>query len=189
MLKGIDISSFQNPDVMLKGCVEFVMIKASEGVGYKDEGLDKNYNFMKEHTDISHYGFYHYARPDLGNSPEAEAASFLSYVGHHSGKCLYALDWEGKALSYPMDWCIKWLDYVYTHSKQIPLLYASASTLDGYMGRYPIWVAHWGVDKPAVSRPWAMWQYTDNGGELDGDKFDDFYYWWKHLCDGRIIGS
>ena len=96
MLQGYDISNWQGTTPM---DADFLIIKASEGDGYKDPRLDQHYNAWKETG--KPYGFYHYARPDLGNTPEAEADWFLSLVGGHVGKALMALDFEGEALSTP----------------------------------------------------------------------------------------
>mgnify|MGYP002096341206 FL=1 len=104
MLSGIDISNHQAP--MDYGDVDFVIMKASEGKSYKDARLDQHYNNVGNKL----YGFYHYARPDTGNTPEEEADWFLSLVEHHAGKCIFALDWEGKSLNnYRSDWALSWL--------------------------------------------------------------------------------
>ncbi len=94
MLKGCDLSKW-NP--VTPSGYDFYLIKASEGNGYKDSALDTHFNAVKSAGKL--YGFYHYARPDLGNTPEAEADWFLSLVGQHAGNAIFALDYEGDSLS------------------------------------------------------------------------------------------
>lgn len=192
MLEGIDVSSWQSPGAINYKSYDFVIIKASEGVNFKDPGLDGHLTGLfgtsnaAPHPELC-YGFYHYARPDLGNEPEEEAKSFLSYIGSQIGYCLMALDWEGDSLNYSTDWAKRWLDYVYKQTGVKPLLYIQAgqAKLDKYYSiaaaDYGLWVAHWEVDKPTYRnwQNWAIWQYR--GSPLDMDKFNgDKAAWWKY---------
>lgn len=181
MLKGIDISGWQtqSPDYG-----SFVIIKASEGNGLKSDGLDRHYNYYHGSNDGRPdndllYGFYHYARPDLGNTPQEEARYFLSLVGHHVGHAIFALDWEDKSLNHSPEWALAWLNYVYEHAGVKPLLYIQASEENS--GKYNVirdqdyglWVADWrGNDEPVVKHwPfWAMWQFQ--GSPLDTNYFN-----------------
>ena len=171
MLKGIDVSGWQESS---PPAGDFVIIKASEGVGFKSDGLDRHYDFYHGSNDGKpdenlFYGFYHYARPDLGNSPEDEAQWFLDLVGHHAGYCIFALDWEGAALDYPEEWALRWLEYVYAKTGVKPLFYCSASVentgkYNTIMSKdYGLWVADYrGRGVPEVKN-WpfyAMWQFT-----------------------------
>lgn len=172
MLKGIDVSNWQK--AMNFSCYDFVIMKASEGNGYVDK-------MMKNHlSNIGNklYGFYHYARPDLGNSPEAEADFFISLIKNHVGKAMLALDWEGNSLNYSTTWALSWLRRVYQKTGVRPLIYISAS--QEWSGNYNqiakenfgLWVAHWKVVSPMVKnwKLWAMWQYDGDG--LDRDYFN-----------------
>src|SRR5699024_8128329 len=138
---------------------EFVIMKASEGDGYKDPMLDTHYDTLHDSRDGQPdknklYGFYHYARPDLGNTPESEADWFLSLVGAHVDTAIFALDWEGQSLRYSADWAHRWLKRVYEKTGVRPLLYMSAS--EENTGKYNairddnygLWVAHYGVTSP-----------------------------------------
>ena len=87
MLYGVDISNYQRSVEYSK--YAFYIIKASEGRTCKDPMLDKHYNAVKAAG--KPYGFYHYARPE-NNSWKAEADHFLSLVGHHAHKAIFALD-------------------------------------------------------------------------------------------------
>ena len=144
MLNGVDSSNHQ---LTVPEGYDFYILKASEGNGFKDPRLDSHYNTLVSRG-VKNYGFYHYARPDLGNTPQAEADWFLYLVGHHAGKCIYALDLEGEALKYSdyANWAKQWLDYVYAKTGVKPLLYIQgsiASKMYGVIGGndYGIWAA------------------------------------------------
>lgn len=189
MLRGIDISNhnynyiMQN-DIDLCTYADFIIMKASEGVTYKDPHLDDFYDMIHGSHDGRPdpdrlYGFYHYARAEK-NNPKAEADQFLSLVGHHAGSCIFALDVEGAALSNPMidAWAYSWLLYVESKTNVRPLLYVSESEVKRFKtvceGDYGLWVAKWsnGNKYPKV-RPWqhwAAWQYQASA--LDYDFFN-----------------
>lgn len=190
-MRGIDISHW-NQNVKYNN-YDFVIIKASEGVNYKDPALDSHYDGLHGKSDGKPdskklYGFYHYARPDLGNTSVTEAKSFLSYTGHHAGNCIYALDWEGKALEYNPTWALEFLNYVKSKTGSNPLLYISASQENTRSYKairkagFPLWIAHWYVDKPSV-KDWdeyTLWQYSSSPidmNEFNGNKED-----WFNLC-------
>lgn len=159
------------------------MIKASEGRTIKDKYLDAHYNRVATAGKL--YGFYHYAHPE-NNSMTTEAERFLSYVGHHAGRAMFALDWEGKALRYGADKALEWLEYVYKKTGVRPLFYTSASQTGRYrkiyQKNYGLWVAHYGAKRPAVHGwPfWTMWQFTDS--PIDRDKFNGNRRTWEAYC-------
>lgn len=178
MLKGIDVSGWQENSIVSQMSPQFIMIKASEGVNYKSDGLDRLYNtyiaWCKTKNITPLYGFYHYARPETGNSAAAEVDSFLSYVGHHIGKSRFALDWEGDALKVGEKWAYDFLDILRRKTNARPLLYVSASVARNFSLDFKsicdLWVAHWGVSKPDFGNKWptwALWQYSDKPCDLD----------------------
>ena len=184
MLKGIDISNYQKPRNVNYSAYDFYMIKASEGRTIKDSLLDTHYNNIAAHHKL--YGFYHYAHPE-NNSMTVEAKRFLDLVGHHAGRCIYALDWEGRALKYGADKALEWLRYVYKATGVRPLFYTSASNTGRYVKifkeNYGLWVAHYGVKRPSVRgwKTWAMWQYSDSHN-LDKDYFNGNKKTWEAYC-------
>src|SRR5262249_10023714 len=76
-LKGTDISDFQGqPDFdKLKEELDFVLTKATEGVGFTAWTLNRNKSEMRR-VDLPH-GFYHFAR---GGDPLAEADYFVDQI-------------------------------------------------------------------------------------------------------------
>lgn len=174
MLKGIDVSHHQSTGINLDGW-DFVICKATEGCGYTDETCDKHYQRAKAQG--KKLGVYHFARPDL-NTAEAEAKWFLSQVKGYIGEAILALDWEARALNYPVSWAKEWLDYVYKETGVRPLLYISRCPVNEKdwssvaNADYGLWVADYTGNKPNVKwwSFYAMWQYT-SGGNLDKNIF------------------
>ncbi len=166
MLKGIDVSHHNNLDKILSiiDKPDFCIIKATEGKTYEDPMLDKNIRTcLKKKITL---GFYHYARPEL-NNPIDECKNFLDKTQFYAGNAIYALDWEDKALNYPIKWAREFLNYFYYSTGVKPLIYTSAwytsklkPLLDDNVG---LWVAHYtSKDKPEIGvYPfWAFWQYA-----------------------------
>lgn len=168
MLYGVDISNYQRSVNYSK--YAFYIIKASEGRTFKDPMLDKHYNAVKAAG--KPYGFYHYARPE-NNSWKAEADHFLSLVGHHAHKAIFALDWEGNALRYNYSWALNWLNYVYQKTGVRPLFYCQGSALSRYpqiaKANYGLWVASYGTKNPQKGSwgAYAIWQYGDKPMDMD----------------------
>lgn len=142
MLNGIDISKWQKTTP--RG-YSFYIIKASEGVGYTDPLLQMHLQDAKSYNAL--YGFYHYARPDLGNSAEKEADYFLSIVGPEVKKGILALDFEGAALGVKnaQAWALAFLDHVQKKAGVRPLLYVQGSAAGianaAYQKNFGIWAA------------------------------------------------
>jgi len=178
---GVDISDYQ---AVTPAGYDFYIIKASEGNCFKAERLDQHYNQVKAWG--KPYGFYHYARPDLGNTPQAEADWFLFLVGHHAKKCIYALDLEGSALKYVdyANWARQWLDYVYQKTGVKPLIYIQGSVADRVAqavvsGDYGLWAA----SDPAWYDQWKFIVMQQNVyGGLDHDTFYGDINTWNAYC-------
>ena len=75
MLTGLDISKWQGADFNVDAAADFVICKATEGTGYVDPLCDKFYQQAKAKGKL--LGVYHFARPDLGTTGEAEADFFV----------------------------------------------------------------------------------------------------------------
>ncbi len=174
MLKGIDISSYQNNINSFGNDVDFVICKATEGVGYVDKYCDALYQRAKRDGKL--LGVYHFARPDLGNTAEAEAKWFVDNIKGYLNEAILILDWESGDLS-NTSYAKRFLDKVYELSGIKPLLYASSSVINSYNftdivnADYGLWVAQYGTNNGTaqsipVVRNWkfyALWQYTSKG--------------------------
>ena len=166
MLKGIDVSHHNNLDRILSiiDKPQFCIMKATEGRTYNDPKLSQNIKLCREH-DIP-MGFYHFARPD-NNPAIVEAKHFLDKVHPYIGKSILALDWEDKALNYPISWALIFLNYIYSQTGVRPLFYCQASYTKNikaiFDNNYGLWVAHYtNLKKPITGAYpyWAFWQYS-----------------------------
>lgn len=90
-LKGIDISNWQ-AGINLAAVapnVDFVIVKATEGIGFVDKQCDK---FFQEAKRLGKkLGFYHFART---NNATAEADFFYKNTKNYFGDAVPILDWE-----------------------------------------------------------------------------------------------
>ena len=182
MLKGIDISHHQKGINLGAIDTDFVICKATEGNGYTDEMCDTFYQKAKSLG--KKLGVYHFARPDLGNTAEAEADWFIKEtLGYHK-EAMLILDWESGNLK-DTTWARKWLDRVYSKTGVRPVIYMSASVMRS---------ANWG---DVVAGDYGLWvaNYGSNDGTAQDSVFDkyplkywDFYALWQYTSVGRLNG-
>src|SRR5436190_13111157 len=84
---------------------DFWIVKATEGVGFRDVRFSQHWN--GSHAAGKTTGAYHFARADLGNSPEAEARWHVSQVPYGPGD-FHELDWEIR-YDDPVGWSLRYL--------------------------------------------------------------------------------
>lgn len=199
MLKGIDISRHNRnmKDVNSINDFDFVIMKASEGATYRDSSAMYYHSFLDVDT---LRGFYHYARPENGNSAKSEASNFVSAIlKYMDGKTILALDVEDKALSVPdLDsWCLEFCQYVYNATGVRPLIYCSEAECKRFKkcakADFGLWVAKWSMMKPTKSKikPWevfAIWQNSNNtivsGVRCDHNYFNGNREQYLKYCGG-----
>ena len=195
MLKGIDISRYQDGIKIENLDIDFVIVKATEGVGYQDpnyvEYLDAALRNNKK------IGLYHYARPDLGNTPEQEGNWFIEKAKNYIKRAILVLDWEVDTSN--VNWANTFLKTVYEKTKVRPIIYMSAYPSNTYnwtevvKGNYGLWIASYGANTGAPSVPptnkywpfYILWQYTSNG-YVDGysKRLDlDYFYGTRDTWD------
>lgn len=187
---GNDISKWQgdvNFDVF-KNNTQFVIVKATEGYGYTDPKLDRNRSESRRVGLL--LGFYHFARPDLGNTPEKEAQYFLDKIGELKEGELLALDYEcPNQKQEHVTWCKKWLDYVFEKTKIRPFIYLNQSQIYNFnwqeviSGSYALWIARYTYNplnnnfdasefKTAAMQQWSNSQQVPGAsGGIDGNVF------------------
>jgi len=171
--KGCDISSHQgvvNFDV-LKGEVSFVIAKATEGTGFTDPTFATNWREAARVGVVR--GAYHYARPDLGTTPQDEAAFFLRTVGRLGSSDLLALDFEVAWKGDGVGWCKAFLDYVRRQTGVAALIFLNLALVRAkdwspvVDAGYPLWLADYdGQPEVVPSTPWptvAIKQWTSSG--------------------------
>ena len=210
MLKGIDISHWQKGIDLGAIDVDFVICKATEGNGYTDEMCDTFYQKAKSLG--KKLGVYHFARPDLGNTAEAEADWFIKEtLGYHK-EAMLVLDWESGDLT-NVAWAKAWLDRVYSKTGVKPVIYMSASVMHGadwttvVKADYGLWVANYGTNNGTAQESvfdryplkywsfYALWQYTSKGrlngynGNLDLNYFSGDSSAWDKYAGGSPSSS
>ena len=207
-LRGIDISNWQASMDVSAVSADFVILKASEGVDWKDPAFDTLLEKVKKTDKL--IGFYHFARPTANNTPEAEAESFLKFITPSGliGKAILALDWEAENKQ-NVAYAKAWLDYIYNKTGVKPWIYMSESVTKNYdwssvaNAGYPLWVAKY-RDKsqdynydmtnagtaPQVNywNNYIMWQWTGVGrldnynGDIDCNLFYGNADTWRSLA-------
>lgn len=185
---GFDNASYQgcyDAQTARDSGASFSITKITEGTGYVNPAADCQLAANKAAG--LRLGAYGYARPEYGDSPEAEADFFNAQADArglvHTGVIPF-LDWEPPA-SHRGDtqWAKRWLDRVASHWGTKPIIYMSASTIhsgdwSAVAGAdYGLWVAGYpsgyagdrlrdpGAPPYSVA-PWpfaAAWQYSSTG--------------------------
>lgn len=187
MLKGIDISNWQD-DIRLSKLtndIDFVIVKATEGIGYTDPYCD---GFVEQAKDCGLlWGFYHFARE---NEPEQEAEYFYNETRNYFHHGIPVLDYETSNYS-NVEWCERFIERLHALSGVWPIIYMSASRCGEYEGSWipekcGLWVAGYPMayeswpnpDMPYNTYPFsvvALWQFSSSlmldgyGSRLDGN--------------------
>ena len=165
---------------------DFVIIKATEGVGFTDPMF---HTFIEQAIALGkRIGVYHFARPYAQNfnTPTAEAEWFVRVVQPYIGRVMLVLDWEVERKN-DTAWAKQWLDRVYQLTGVKPVFYSYESCVNSYnwsavAAEYDLWVARYrdytpdynydmsgAGQKPSVKwwNRYIMWQWTSSG-RLDG---------------------
>jgi lysozyme len=190
MIVGNDVSEAQGQIDWntYKDNTNFVLMKATEGASFVDHWF--GYNRTNARQVNKPLGYYHFARPDLGNSPQEEAEQFCKYIDGdpiREGEIL-ALDFE-VTYNDAVNWCKAWLDAVSNHFGVKPFIYMSQSVAMGkdwslVASVYPLWIADYTYDPNIYNAqtgafPKAHLQQWENNeivpgihGYVDADEFN-----------------
>lgn len=178
----------------LKGTVNGLYIKATEGVTYTDAQYAA-YTSAAKQQGIP-LGFYHFFWPWSGdNGPykaRQQADSFWRAIKGNSMQLLPVIDVEETngctADEIAADVGAFCDELVRVDGAPGVMVYCSPSFATSYLTgltQYPLWVAHYGVSQPAQADGWSnwdAWQYTSTGtiagvyGSVDLNKADDGVY-------------
>ena len=171
-LNGIDVSKYQPnvnwPEVLRAGYV-FAFARATYGDGEVDPDFGSHWRGMKAAGVVR--GAYHFFV--TAEDATRQADLFVRTVGSlESGDLPPVLDVEqqsgtgGNIVSGVQTW----LDVVERGLGRRPIIYTgpafwNANLTDGF-GRYPLWVAEYGVSSPKPVKgwdAWTFWQHSENG--------------------------
>lgn len=182
-MNGIDISKWQTGIDLSKVDCDFVIVKATEGIGYVDRKCDSFYQQAKRLG--KKLGFYHFARPR--NDAVREAQYFYNNTKNYFGEAIPILDWEAENKS-DVAWAKRWLDEVYRLSGVKPVIYMSESVANAYNwssvanADYGLWVAKYRDNNPDYNYNMA------NAGTRPRVKWWKFYCMWQWTSTGRLNG-
>lgn len=193
MLNGIDVSSWQGDIQVQNMDLDFVIVKATGGIGYINPYCDKVYQRAKKAGKL--LGFYHYAHEiGLQGTAVQEAEFFVKQTKNYFGEAIPILDWESDN-KHDVKWALDFLNHVYTLTGVKPLFYSYTAVVNTYNFRpialadYGLWIANYGKNnvttgfkqpQPPQSNGWpfvAMYQYNSRtqlagyNGLLDANVF------------------
>lgn len=194
-IKGIDISHYQRKinwaELTKENKLDFVFIKATESVNYKDSLFQKHWKNADKVGIIK--GAYHFFRP--GVSVEWQIKNFTQQVTLEKGDLPPVLDVEDvKNVTMPqlIDRVGKWLMFVEEHYGVRPIIYASLDLYQKHLKpAFPdhlVWIARYNKIKPPTTLQWKFWQYNDQNkivgikGKVDQNVFVGTLKELKALC-------
>mgnify|MGYP003306205545 CR=1 FL=1 len=188
--EGIDVSQWQEEinylDVKKDG-IEIVYIKSSEGNNFIDPYFETNYERAKDAG--LKIGFYHYMLARSIEDAENEAKFFASVISDKEASCKLAMDFESfgnLTIGQINEISEVFLNKVKNITGKEVVIYSDVYNARNVFSKelankYPIWIAEYGVEKPAITNwdNWIGFQYTDRGriaginDNVDRDKFTE----------------
>lgn len=186
IMRGIDISNWQEGMQPSKMPIDFCIMKATEGIYFVDSFCD---SWVSDCISASiPWGFYHFAAK---NNPIKEAEFFVEHCKGYFGRGIPVLDYETEN-SDNASWCEKFIARVHDLTGVWCMIYLSAYRLPQYkrswisekcglwVAGYPQHYAYWPTSSaiPYDISPWefaAIWQFSSElilhgyVGKLDGD--------------------
>lgn len=204
MIEGVDVSDKQGAidwRAVAASGRSFAFIRASDGMGHPDTRFAANWPAAKAAGLIR--GAYQYFEP--GENPITQADLLLQRTGGIAiGDLPPTIDVEtlgGRTPAATADAVATWVDYVHRKTSVNPIVY----TYPNFWAQLPargiekkamLWIAHWGVAKPAVPgawQRWAFWQYSSTGSvpgipaAVDLDRFEGSAIELRFLTRGGMM--
>ena len=150
VLWGIDVASYQDGiDLTAMPSVDFVIVKASEGRGYRNPQLAVQ--VASAQAAGKAWGLYHFV--SSGNTVEQEVANYLAAVAQYRD-FVPVLDFEPADRS-RTEFATEWLRQVEAALGVVPWIYMDQSTSlrawPGVKGRNPLWLARYPL-RPSTTK-------------------------------------
>ena len=171
-IAGIDVSMWQGPidwEAVKGSGIEFVIIKATEGITYVDPTFIANWGGAKEAGLL--VSAYHMLWPQLSASRQAE--HFLNTLGERKADFPLALDVELKGTGGNIGAVVEEvLLALEAKDGRKPIIYTARSFWGTYVGwapgwdAYVLWVADYNASSPAMPAGWetySFWQHSSQG--------------------------
>lgn len=138
----------------------FVYLKATEGVDDADPLFDQHWRAL-EGSRLRRGAYHFYVTED---DPEEQARFFLSHVELGPGDLPPVVDIEliGKGTTGDVAANLqRFLDIVERELGVTPIIYTDVDFWNQHFpasfGRYPLWVAEYGVEEPRIPHGWTRW--------------------------------
>lgn len=187
-LPGIDVSHFQGQidwSAVAASGIAYAFAKATDGITYTDPDFQTNWQGMRA-AGLAR-GAYHFY--ETGDDPVAQANHFVATVGALGDGDLPPVvdiesnngDYGGQSIAANLQ---IWLNAVEQALGRTPMIYTNPSfwnnDVGADFGRYPLWIAQYGVAAPTVPTgwsAWSFWQHSEQGsvagvaGEVDLDVY------------------
>lgn len=173
MLHGIDTSNWQQDYNPNETGVDFVICKATEGVGFVDAYCDTIAQRAIGAGML--FGFYHFA--GTGDAI-AEADFFLDNCAGYFGIGIPVLDWEGDQ---DVDWVNAFVERVHEREQVWPVIYGNPWRFA--QGPVNENCARWVASYPNVGSPTFEQAEAWECPECDG-----FIAMWQFCSDGEVPG-
>jgi GH25 family lysozyme M1 (1,4-beta-N-acetylmuramidase) len=209
MLKGIDISSWQENIDLLGMPIDFVIVKATEGTGYVNPYCDPKVQQAKKIG--LKWGFYHYLT--IGNESNAvnQADYFYENCKNYFNEGIPCVDWEGKGSPsgyYGSGAVNAFVRRIHDLTGVWPLIYSWPSWFNngGVESNCGRWIASYPSvtnpsldydpgEVPATDGLVAMWQFASDGrvngynGNLDLNHFFGDRFAWDAYAHASSVSS
>lgn len=175
-MNGIDVSSWQPPDITGRVDFDFVIIKATEGTSYISPNCDKQYQIAK--TREKCIGVYHFLK---GGDPIAEANFFIDNIQGYLGEAILVLDWEANAINMGREWLRSVIKQVKDRTKiSTIVIYGSLSPIQAHK-----------IDKLAEDEGCLLWvaaypNYNNTGYRDEPQLLDSLVR--QYTSSGRLPG-
>lgn len=197
-VRGIDVSR-HNGNIDFKRVaadgIDFVFIKASEGVTHRDSKFEENYSKAKSAGLKT--GAYHFFR--FNSDGIEQATNFLKAVGNRNLDLGLAIDVEkaGNDASIPPETVKERLQAMVEYMNLLGYRVMIYTNLDGYYDYmadtfpgYPLWICRF-KENP-IAAEWTLWQYSHHGrvagikGDVDLNVFCGSREEWQRFLDGDV---
>ena len=165
MIKGIDVSSYQDPKDLDPAGLDFAFIKATEGTHYVNPRMKEEAEWAREHNLA--VGFYHFLHPGY---IWAQASFFVEQCDSVPGDMLI-VDWEttesgNHASCQEKDQflaAVKELRPNHRVGLYCNVDYWKNIDTTSRCGDF-LWIAAPGVSHPPIRHPWLFWQTGESRG-------------------------
>lgn len=183
-IRGIDVSAhngMMNLDAAKKDGIDFILIKATEGVTFQDENFRINYDKAK-HAGMK-IGFYHFFRFDRDGVQQA--LNLFRTIGNRRPDLGIVIDVEdaGNPKNIPRDSILERLsamaDYINIRGEKV-IFYSNKEGyykyIEPYFKAYPLWICSFSSNP--INSEWIFWQYNHHGrvsgirGDVDLNTFN-----------------